>query len=167
MVGERGALEGIEPQHCFRENGLECSDHLSVGTDICKYVDYGNVFRKHIIETLRVNKGRVVGCIMIEWGQIQTHLFCEICGSLPMLLYSTCVHSSPPHPDLPAALAVVTVLLTSFFKTQKISHHMPPLQHAPPLPSPNSLPINRHLVPYKKKISLPWLPYPGRCGLAR
>ncbi len=44
MGGERGALEGIEPHHRSRENGLECSDHLSIGTDICKYLDYGNVF---------------------------------------------------------------------------------------------------------------------------
>lgn len=42
--GERGALEGIEPHHRSRENGLERSDHLSIGTDICKYLDYGNVF---------------------------------------------------------------------------------------------------------------------------
>lgn len=42
-----------------------------------------------------------------------------MCGSLPKLLHSSCVHSSPSRPDLPAALAVVIVHLTSFFKTQK------------------------------------------------
>lgn len=55
----------------------------------------------------------MVSCIMIE------NIHCVECGSLPKFLHSSCVHSSPSHPDLLAAPAVVTVHLTSFFKTPK------------------------------------------------
>ncbi len=101
MGGERGALEGIEPHHRSRENGLECSDHLSIGTDICKYLDYGNVFWKQIIETLTVNKGRVVSCIMIEWGEIQTTsivLNMWFIAKAPLFCLCPLICSSPWYP---------------------------------------------------------------------
>lgn len=45
MVGERGALEGTEPHHRSRENGLEHSDILSNGIDIYKNVFIKNTHR--------------------------------------------------------------------------------------------------------------------------
>jgi len=88
---------------------------------------------------------------MIEWGEIQTHPLCCICGSLPKLLHSSCVHSSPFHPDHPAAMAVVTVHLMSLFKTpQKFSPHATSSKCSAATVSKQP-PHHTSSCPYKKK----------------
>lgn len=85
---------------------------------------------------------------MIEWGVIQTHPLCWICGSLPKLLHSSCVHSSPSHPDLPAGHSPLNVLLQN---PKNFSPHA--TSSTCSAATVNSLPITPHLAHIKKNLS--------------